>query len=303
MREKKTKNAKIAQDMISLPVQFLYNYFVYCKEKRFSEKIGAKSFLQEGLKNESNRRKGDTLFILGGGQSINDLTPDNWSVVKKNTSIGLNAWFVHNFEPTYLLTEGFRLNEVGSPRYNWMEAQLKKYAAEVDVKILIKNCRPKNFAWPDLIDIAPQKIFSAATFSVPGRSNEHQSIAMRFLEHFRISRHHLLSSRVSVTCAMSLGLHLGFKEIVLCGIDLNDGRYFWEEESFQVHPLVSPPRRSGQPEKGVHSTMNPKVNKVTADQSIRSMAKYILYPSGVKIYTSSEKSRLFPSLPKYEFPC
>jgi hypothetical protein len=50
-------------------------------------------------------RRTDTLFILGSGPSLLDVTPDQWSYVSRHDSFGINYSFMLDFVPTYHLIE------------------------------------------------------------------------------------------------------------------------------------------------------------------------------------------------------
>lgn len=243
----------------------------------------------------------EVFFILGGGPSINNLSSYDWSIINNNKSLGLNSWFVHEFEPNYLMTEGFRKEDVGSDIYEWQASELKKYMSISRSILLLKDLYTSFLPWVEISSVAPDRTFSIAHLSVPGRSNESQKKAMAIIRKMNLHDSHPIFSRVSVTLAMSIGYHLGFKKIVLCGIDLNDGLYFWEKENFSQHPEIGIPPTSGQKNKKLHSTVNFEINPVTADMSILSMTNLLLRPSGVEVFVASESSRLFPDLPKFDF--
>lgn len=265
-----------------------------------AREIGIIDFFQDSIYCD-HKSDADIFFILGGGPSINNLSSQDWSIIKRNKSLGLNLWFVHEFEPNFLMTEGFRQEDVGSDIYEWKAFELKKYMSCSSSILLLKDLSTSFLPWVELFSIAPDRIFSLAHLSVPGRSNESQQKAMGLIRRMSLHESYPIFTRVSVTLAMSIGYHLGFKKIVLCGVDLNDGLYFWEERNFSKHPEVSIPLGSGQKNKKLHSTVNPEVNQVTADMSILSMTNLLLRPSGVEVFVSSDSSRLFPRLPKFDF--
>jgi hypothetical protein len=46
-------------------------------------------------------KQSDTIFILGGSESINLIDAEAWRSVAKHDSVGMNWWPVHDFVPTY----------------------------------------------------------------------------------------------------------------------------------------------------------------------------------------------------------
>lgn len=240
-------------------------------------------------------------FVLGGGPSINLLNEKNWEIIKNNISLGLNNWMVHPFEPDYLMIEGFRDSEINTERYNWTDKYLPVYIKNSRSKILLKDIKNSHLNWNLLSNIMDNKTFIIPKFSVPGRNNESRKKVMNILGKVKIAKHFPLFSRVSVTLAISIGYLLGFKKIVLCGIDMNNADYFFEDKNFKSHPLVPILPTSGQLNKEIHSTVNKEINPITADRSILDFYEQILQNDGVKLYVNSKDSILFPRIPAFEW--
>ena len=89
---------------------FFYIYFFIALVKNFlisNVKILVKSiiynrkiFTQKCL---NEVKKSNTLFILGSGDSINDINNKQWEEIKQSDSLGINSWLVHKHMPTYML--------------------------------------------------------------------------------------------------------------------------------------------------------------------------------------------------------
>jgi len=41
------------------------------------------------------------IYVLGSGRSVLDITPEEWSEINKHDSIGFNHWYVHEHKPTF----------------------------------------------------------------------------------------------------------------------------------------------------------------------------------------------------------
>lgn len=288
-------------DLIELTEDFRCSLDSYKKNKLYAEEMGVSEFSKSKCGFGKNPKKDEIFFILGGGASINSLTTEDWGLIGENTSLGLNSWFVHEFIPDFLMIEGFRNRDIGSELYKWKVSELIKYISVSKSKIILKDLNKSALEWSTIANTEPRKIFSVSYLSVPGKSNEQRDKAMRILRGTGLAKRYPIFSRVSVTLAMSIGQRLGFKKIVLCGVDLNDGYYFWEKGDFKKNPRITIPPGSGQTKKNIHSTVDPEVNEITADMSILSMVIQLLRPAGVKVYVGSKNSRLFPELPHFDF--
>lgn len=273
---------------------------LYRKTNHFAEKCGVPSFDQANRLFFLNKNKNKVFFILGGGGSINLITRQEWGFIEENTSLGINKWFVHDFEPDFLMMEGFRKKNIGSDLYNWTVCELKKYMKESRSVFLLKDMYHSSLPWVDLVKICPEKTFSISYFSVPGVSNIERDRSIKSMRALRVHKILPVFSRASVTLAMSIGFLLGFKKIVLCGVDLSDAKYFWEFSDFNNRSKTKLPPETGQKNSGIHSTVDQAVNKITVDRSILMMTNQFFRPSGVEVYVSSESSLLFPELPKFE---
>src|SRR5438105_10010101 len=53
-------------------------------------------------------KRSNTLFVLGSGASVNEISPERWKVIARHDSVGFNFWLVHPFVPTYYFLEVIR---------------------------------------------------------------------------------------------------------------------------------------------------------------------------------------------------
>lgn len=275
------------------------SYLNYIKEKRAVVKFNI-PIIDLGCKNINNNEN-KLFFILGGGTSINKLRKKDWELIDDNFSIGLNFWITHPFEPNYLMIEGFRADEVDSSGYKWVEKYMPVYVEKSRSTILLKDFATSFKNWEYFSNLGEKKVFVIPKFSIPGRTNESKRRAMRVLKKIKIADNYPLFSRASVTLAISIGYLLGFKKIILCGIDMHNAKYFYEEKDFISHPHIPPPPDSGQLDKGLHSTVNKEINPITADRSILNYYEQILKDEGINLYVNSEDSLLFPRIPAFKW--
>ena len=217
----------------------------------------------------SDEKPSDTLFILGSGCSVNELTSKNFDEIRKNVSVGINVWVAHEFVPdVYSLESGtLPLTPIDSAQRGYLAEQLKRQEVlEKKPKIIL--LRP---AAPSVLEqfVAIPEPLRDRTY-LYGRANlpefgreiagaEVGRIARRFLgqEH---SRPVVPDNGASVVRLIFLGLKSGFKKIVLVGIDLNLNPYFWLSPDGQLRrPELAElfPRASGVPHETTAATDRP----------------------------------------------
>ena len=105
--------------------------------------------------------------------------------------------------------------------------------------------------------------------------------------------------RMSITFAIDLARKCGFRKIVLCGVDLNSTKYFWETiacSNFIDHRISFPVTlQTGT----THSTMNATVNALKADQVLYCIQNTYKTYFDIDLFVSSKKSLLYPTYPLY----
>lgn len=271
------------------------------KEKQYSNSIGITDFGDSHFFKNKKDNSNKVFFLLGGSTSINDLKTDHWRHIYENTSLGINSWFVHEFEPNFLMTEGYHEEDLDSKMYTWTATNLKEYLQFSRSIPLFKNINTSFLPWAYLAGVSKNTAFSISRLEVPGRTLEGKKKATRVIKKMGLHQKFFLSSRASVVLGMSVGYRLGFKKIVLCGFDLREGKYFWEQDDFKRNRRVEIPPGWAK-NQILHPTANPKVNKITADIAVTTLVNDLFRPLGIDIYVSSKRSRLHPYLPVYKFP-
>ena len=174
-----------------------------------------------------------TLFILGSGESIEGLSASKWSEVRQNFSIGINAWPLHPFVPDVLAFEPF--DDASTDYLQLFEIVLFEERFRLQrPKILL--FRPNKIQDANRYLLIPQYLrLNAQLYGryVPNSRNRHtieREIAVlgEMQRRGNIASSLVLDSGASIIRLVSLGMRLGFRKIVLLGVDLNGGKYFWE---------------------------------------------------------------------------
>lgn len=170
------------------------------------------------------RRRSDTVFVFGSGSSLSDLSPGEWAEISRHDTFGFN-WFVHE-------------------RFVRCDFHLIRGIPDTDLEPNI--WRPQLEEYFQLIHTNP--FFVQTAFLVHGgfrAINGNRAIGGRLLPSenrvflWRTNVRDELPSRSfddglvhgysTLQECINAAYLLGWKRIVLAGVDLYDRRYFWLE--------------------------------------------------------------------------
>lgn len=286
------------------PLYFLLSYIYQEKKARKRVRKLTQAWKVKPLSalNISHYKKSDTLFVLGSGESINKLELDAWDVIKKNDTVGFNYWLIHDFVPTYYVFEPIRNQERAIMLLRNMSLRAKDYKeTPIIMKDAIDSTRFVN------LELIPNKLiknfYISADISIPGNSEEsivkslnYCNLLGFFAKTDRIQL--ILKKRASLSYMILFGLIAGYKEIVLCGVDLNNTNYFYEsnKDYYQRKGLtISHSVQTGT----IHKTIDPDYGILTIDKVIYILNDELLKPRGINLYIASKSSALYPRLPIY----
>jgi len=244
-------------------------------------------------------KSSDTLFILGSGGSINEYTEEDWSKISNHDSLGFNWWLLHDFVPTYYGSEAYhkekfrtllkmKEEEYQNVPFIWKEVKKRRHT---DPSILPQYVRRNLYTFFD-IGIAGKNI---------NEIKKSYDIA-RFigLADHGYSPKFIFEKRASLSYYMFLAALWGYKNIVLCGVDLSDTGYFFlnEKEKYEAQGLPVPEKQDQQ-SRDVHKTYDPNEGKATIDKVIKALDESIFQKTGVELYIGSKRSALYPDYPYY----
>ncbi|ACV47590.1 hypothetical protein Hmuk_1475 [Halomicrobium mukohataei DSM 12286] len=112
----------------------------------------------------------------------------------------------------------------------------------------------------------------------------------------------LFKKRGSVSYTLFLATVLGYDRIVLCGVDMVDSKYFWDERRGQLNEEDIPipePNMERNPEE-VHKTNDASRQGIPLEQIIYDIDEELLRPNGIELYTETKRSALHPKVPHFE---
>jgi hypothetical protein len=225
-------------------------------------------------------RKSDTVFIFGSGYSLNDVTADEWRAIEAHDTIGFN-WFVRE-------------------RFVRCDYHFVREVVDKDLDGTWRGFIAEHF---ELVRDQPQWAHTIFMVQTGFRAtNGNRAIGHLFVPtKNRVFLWHTLSDRTLPSRSIREGLShsygtvsecinfaalMGWRHIVLAGIDLYDRRYFWlgpDEPLFRDTTVNAQHRTAGIVEgicqwRGVYAS------------------------EGVHLYTYNPRSLLAACLPVWQWP-
>ena len=188
-------------------------------------------------KNFLSSRNSDVLYILGCGSSINDLSDRQIDLINKSESIGINLFIVHELiKPSYYSVEVVDSGQDDKVKNSQMYCTLlkEKVSRNKNLKFIV-NLE----SWSTVRRMIPNilkygEVNLVQQVGIPGRSIKyflklHQLAVSRSIKRL-LSPEITFGKNASVVSLVYFGILRGYKNIVLCGVDLNT-EYFWERKS------------------------------------------------------------------------
>ena len=246
----------------------------------------------------SRHRTSSTLFILGSGASINRITAEQWALIRAHDSMGVSFWPLHEFVPTYLCLEGPPPDRADA-MYGLLAARADEYRG---VPMITKGGAQRFVKERFPAQLRPNLYYSRQMI-VPGRDETEFRRSLRWLMALRLldptrELDEVPMTRSSLTYTLFIAVALGYRTVVLCGIDLKSTGYFYSEPGAPAvkHPELVP--HTGQAGK-VHLTFDPVHHPLTIDKIVRAVRDEVYTPIGARLFIGSRESALYPELPYF----
>jgi hypothetical protein len=209
----------------------------------------------------------------------------------------LNTWVIHDFVPTLYSLE---LPRDSMSRRRLLDIFNHKIELYKKTKIIIKDLYVENH---DLNDLPRLNYEIPIDISLPGDNLNQFLKTLKILKRLKklvlLNKSILFKKRASISMLVILGWQLGFKEIILCGVDLNNTKYFYESNLKYYNSKGFKLPNTGQEKKGVHKTLKKEYGLLTIDQVIYGINDVLLKPDGIVLYTAFNTSILSEKLPHY----
>lgn len=245
----------------------------------------------------SSRRTPDvnTFFVLGSGASVEELTSRQFSEIASQRSAGINTWPVHPFVPDILSFES--VPTVGDGQDFPRNLSFLHREDIVDKAPAILVLRPRTEEELQHLSVVPQELRqSTYLYGRVTPVTRREDFLAKDIDYFfshlaSTSPGLLLDSGASVVRMIVLGMLLGFRRIVLVGVDLNGSGYFWEKNPRHLANLsgIKPANNQHGTAHETTLTLNRPFSVVTM---VVALDQYLRSNHGGQLEIASESSAL-----------
>lgn len=205
-------------------------------------------------------------FFLGCGPSISNITKGQWKVIHSHDIWASNFFIWNEHVPDFYHAE------IGS---KYMELWIQKFREKGDsyknVKFIIHKDNPGH---PTLIGETPN-VFKYKERKVI-KNNKECILSDDYVTH---------SNNASLTLVLDIMRQMGYKKIILFGVDLNSSTYFWTGK-----------KNYGKVHLQTNKNMNPNVNHTTCRAAISFTKVFNHKWMNGNLYTGHTKTMLYPQI-------
>lgn len=271
--------------------------------RRVSKEVGFR-YLGDGGESEFRASaERTTCFILGSGASVELIDDKGFDKIRGGLSIGINAWPLHTFVPDVYAYEP--VDDERSDHFHTLSMLNRSDVIERSPAVFI--LRPRNELEKSQLSQIPVEL-AGRTF-LYGRltpaTRQVGNLSGDLFRFFRNDRRRsaltvFVDSGATIVRLASLGLLLGYKKIVFVGVDLNNSRYFWEENPAYLSSHGIKTFDSGQ-KQAIHETMSPVNRPFVVTDMLRSLSVTGERHFGAEFFVASENSALSEFLATYRF--
>ena len=173
---------------------------------------------------EDYQRSSDTVFILGSGGSVAAIGDEGWSHIRNHDSFGFNFWLIHPHRPNLYFIEGVRFLEGYRVMMEWFHKRQRSYQG---IPLVIEYKLWSH--WGCRLEDLPDTIRAHAYLNAPCfKPTYDQDRMRRYLRRWRALGSNpvnqlvnMIHHRASVSALVATAYCLGYRKIVLVGVDLN----------------------------------------------------------------------------------
>jgi hypothetical protein len=219
---------------------FYLNQYRLIRSLRKSDIVaGSNNEIVDQVKAILRSKNTSTAYILGCGTSINSFTVDDFTEVSRGLTLGLNGFIYHKFDADIYSFEFDDTSAASAfrdelPFYfdrpetkNFWQLAVFKDMHRMDLGVLKKISEVCPNLYAAGICYLPLHGVTHASFSVSRFYKLVCFLRRRFFSTFPV----FFQQIGSLDYAIDLLIASGVKNVVLCGVDLDDKGYFWEEQT------------------------------------------------------------------------
>lgn len=249
-----------------------------------------------------NTKKSNTLFILGSGNSINSI--NIWSKIRDHDSLGFNYFLFNTFIPNIYVIESTYPNLI-----NEYEAQLNLLKKKINVLKKTNVYLKVTHGYSKIKEILENNnINYGLIYELNFNSQDINELSQKISEkkNYILKNFFFLGQGTASIERLCLNAYFaGYKKIVLCGVDLNNKNYFFNDYTKIPNDLISLSKiilksKNDFHLSDQHTTSDPKNCKsgITVQDVLKTYQKN-LFKSDCQIYVLNKKSLLSEYFPIY----
>ena len=270
-------------------------FFKYLKNRSFYKKQII------NLTTLKRNKKTDKLFIFGSGRSLNEIENETWAKIDKNDCLGFNgSYHLEKVNFTYHVLRAGHEDPTFENK-NKLEEEISY--AKYTVKKINKNIFLDKTIFLFSSGISQHFPNLLLGYKLWNKSNQIFQYRTNKVEKYpKGNMHRGLSHRSGTLIdAITFGYHMGYKEIVLIGVDLYDNQYFWVEAGKTIwfdrnirEEVISDTTNRGIKYDQPHNTVNNGLIELINDWNI------YFKKNNIKLSVFNPKSLLNKVLPIYK---
>jgi hypothetical protein len=269
-----------------------YLLFDLRQQRRIRKKLGIPLLSSVDLAQNKNS---NTLFILGSGSSINNISEARWRAIARHDTAGFNFWPFHPVVPKFYFIEAISHSEQPDmyPAYRELaERRQNDYRSTLRVATNLKHdvVFPGDW-WKDMrtIYVVPIAARNASEIRAGLKYLERKKL---FAPSFHIEL--LYKQASTLSSLLSFAIRMQYDRVVLCGVDLRDSRYFYQAAGSFLQGTVP----QFLPPEAPHPTNVAIPWNTPVKEVVLEMYKHLLEPGGIELFVENRSSALFPEVPE-----
>ncbi|HMD19010.1 MAG TPA: hypothetical protein VKH40_01740 [Alloacidobacterium sp.] len=245
-------------------------------------------------------RASNTLFILGSAWSINDISDERWQVIGKHDSVGINFWLAHPFVPRFFHFEDIAYDDqpiMYEAFQKLFERRSEAYANTLKIITEVSPIGGRQTIF-ELPEGMKKNLYVGFSMPVVARNEDELRTGLRYMRAIgaflpRAKVAWLFKYGGSVIAMLTLGVIMGYKRMILCGVDLNQQDYFYQ------HPERYPECADWEfvSRTDPHLTTRRLPWLVPAQSAVYLFKELVLEPEGIELYVENRVSTLCPRVP------
>ena len=245
----------------------------------------------------------DTIFLLGSGPSINHLGTKEFDIIRQHNSMGFNFWFAHDFIPDLYMMQIPKKNP--DPMINIFQDRSPDY---MDVPFILRGGGLAS-GWIDFEDVRLRALqdleaYFLNEYPISDKCRIDIDLLIEYMNALGFMQHGNICNfvpkwRVTLGLLVSLAYQMGYKNIVLCGMDMQDKGHFWDDPQYsEIRKKYNlPDAEASNITRMSDKTFSPN----TVPQYIYKLRDWMNLHSGVNFYVAHPETVLYPEIPLYDF--